>query len=132
MITSTSRSNSRRQAANFSCVSRARDDTAALIYTSGSTGQPKGGAIAVNFLATIWPYVIYGLDLRRDDIFWPTGDPGWGYGFVCYLSALAAGATVISVQQNPTAELCLSILQTLSRHQSGDDADAAAQSAGAG
>ncbi len=100
-----------KEATEFSCVLRARDDTAAIIYTSGSTGQPKGGSIAVNFLAAIWPYVIYGLDLRRDDIFWPTGDPGWGYGFVCYLSALAAGATVISVQQNPTAELCLSILQ---------------------
>jgi acetyl-CoA synthetase len=103
-----------KEAAGFSCIPRARDDTAAIIYTSGSTGQPKGGSIAVNFLAAIWPYVIYGLDLRRDDIFWPTGDPGWGYGFVCYLSALAAGATVISVQQNPTAELCLSILQRYS------------------
>jgi acetyl-CoA synthetase len=99
------------EAAEFSCILRARDETAAIIYTSGSTGQPKGGSIAVNFLAAIWPYVVYGLDLRRDDIFWPTGDPGWGYGFVCYLSALAAGATVISVEQNPTAELCLSILQ---------------------
>src|SRR5579872_759400 len=95
----------------FSCVFRARHDTAAIIYTSGSTGQPKGGSIAVNFLAAIWPYAVYGLDLRGDDIFWPTGDPGWGYGFVCYLSALAAGATVVSVEQNPTAELCLSILQ---------------------
>ena len=55
--------------------------------------------------------MVYGLDLRHDDIVWPTGDPGWGYGFVCYLTALAAGATVISVQQNPTAELCLSILK---------------------
>jgi acetyl-CoA synthetase len=99
------------EAAEYLCIPRARDDTAAIIYTSGSTGQPKGGSIAVNFLAAIWPYVVYGLDLRRDDIFWPTGDPGWGYGFVCYLTALAAGATVISVQQNPTAELCLSILQ---------------------
>jgi acetyl-CoA synthetase len=99
------------EAAEFSCILRARDETAAIIYTSGSTGQPKGGSIAVNFLAAIWPYVVYGLDLRRDDIFWPTGDPGWGYGFVCYLSALAAGATVISLEQNPTAELCLSILQ---------------------
>jgi acetyl-CoA synthetase len=99
------------QVPEFANVPRARDDTAVIIYTSGSTGQPKGGSIAVNFLAAIWPYVVYGLDLRRDDIFWPTGDPGWGYGFVCYLSALAVGATVISVQQNPTAELCLSILQ---------------------
>jgi acetyl-CoA synthetase len=100
-----------KQASDFACVPRARDDIAVLIYTSGSTGQPKGGSIAVNFLAAIWPYVVYGLDLRGDDVFWPTGDPGWGYGFVCYLSAFALGATVISVQQNPTADLCLSILQ---------------------
>jgi acetyl-CoA synthetase len=101
----------RQQSVEFSCVLRARDDIATLIYTSGSTGQPKGGAIAVNFLASIWPYAMYGLDLRREDIFWPTGDPGWGYGFVCYLTALAVGATVISVQQNPTAELSLAVLQ---------------------
>jgi acetyl-CoA synthetase len=102
---------SAREATGFSCRPRDREDPAALIYTSGSTGQPKGGAIAVNFLAAIWPYLVYGLDLRRDDMFWPTGDPGWGYGFVCYLGALAAGGTVISVRQNPSAELCLSILQ---------------------
>ena len=101
----------KREAADFSCVLRNREDAAAIIYTSGSTGQPKGGTIAVNFLAAVWPYIVYGLDLQRDDIFWPTGDPGWGYGFVCYLGALAAGGTVISVQQNPNAELCLSILE---------------------
>ena len=53
-----------REAADFSCVLRDRDDAAALIYTSGSTGQPKGGTIAVNFLAAVWPYIVYGLDLR--------------------------------------------------------------------
>lgn len=99
------------ESAEFAAVARDRDEPAALIYTSGSTGQPKGGAIAVNFLAAIWPYIVYGLDLQRDDILWPTGDPGWGYGFICYLGALAAGATVVSVEQNPTAELCLSILE---------------------
>ena len=97
--------------AEFSPVLRERSDIAALIYTSGSTGLPKGGAIAVNFLGAIWPYIVYGLDFRRDDVFWPTGDPGWGYGFVCYLGALAAGGTVICVEENPTAELCLSILE---------------------
>ena len=100
-----------REPAQFSCTLRNRDDVAALIYTSGSTGPPKGGAIAVNFLAAIWPYIDYGLDFRHDDIFWPTGDPGWGYGFVCHLGALAAGGTVVLVEENPTAELCLSILQ---------------------
>jgi acetyl-CoA synthetase len=100
-----------KESSEFSSVVRDRRDIAALIYTSGSTGLPKGGAIAVNFLGAIWPYMVYGLDFQSDDVFWPTGDPGWGYGFVCYLGALAAGGTVVSVEDNPTAELCLSILQ---------------------
>jgi acetyl-CoA synthetase len=91
-------------------VARRRDDPAAIIYTSGSTGQPKGGVIAVNFLAAVWPYIVYGLDLKPDDVFWPTGDPGWGYGFVCYLGALAMGATVISLEPNPSPQMLLSIL----------------------
>lgn len=89
------------EAPEFDCVPRDRDDPAALIYTSGSTGQPKGGTLAVNLLGAIWPYIVYGLDLKQDDILWPTGDPGWGYGFICYLGALAMGATVVSVQQIP-------------------------------
>ncbi|MCG6205529.1 AMP-binding protein [Rhodopseudomonas sp. HC1] len=97
--------------ASFTSVMRGRDDAAALIYTSGSTGQPKGGAIAVNFLAAISPYISYGLDLLPDDVLWPTGDPGWGYGFVCYLGALAIGGTVVTVESNPTPEVFLSILE---------------------
>ena len=100
-----------REPASFGAIHRDRDDVATLIYTSGSTGQPKGGAIAVNFLAAVWPYVMYGLDLEDGDVFWPTGDPGWGYGFVCYLGALALGGTVVSVQSNPSPETCLSILR---------------------
>lgn len=96
--------------AEFAEVPRDRDSAATIIYTSGSTGDPKGGVIAVNFLAAIWPYIIYGIDLQTDDVLWPTGDPGWGYGFVCYLGALACGATVVSLQPNPSAELALSII----------------------
>jgi acetyl-CoA synthetase len=97
-----------REPASFSAV---HCHLASLIYTSGSTGLPKGGAIAVNFLAAVWPYIIYGLDLQDGDVFWPTGDPGWGYGFVCYLGALALGGTLISVQCNPSPEMCLSVLE---------------------
>ena len=100
-----------RERTSFEPVHRDRDDIAALIYTSGSTGPPKGGAIAVNFLAAVWPYIVYGLDLTDRDVIWPTGDPGWGYGFVCYLGALALGATVLSVQNNPSPEMCLSLLE---------------------
>ncbi len=89
---------------------RDRADTVALIYTSGSTGRSKGGAIATNFLAAVWPYLTLGADLRADDIVWPTGDPGWGYGFVCYLGALAMGATIVSTAANPAPEVCLDLL----------------------
>jgi acetyl-CoA synthetase len=89
----------------------ARDEPAAIIYTSGSTGQPKGCVIAANILAAMWPYVHFGLDLRRDsDVFWPTGDPSWGYGLCCYLPALAMGASVLCVEANATADVCLDIV----------------------
>jgi acetyl-CoA synthetase len=87
-----------------------RHDPAAIIYTSGSTGQPKGCVIAANILAAMWPYVHYGLDLRKDDVFWPTGDPSWGYGLCCYLPALARGASVLSVESNATPEVCRDII----------------------
>lgn len=99
------------QSIEFRNVTRNREDPAAIIYTSGSTGQPKGGVIAVNFLSAIYPYINYGLDLAEGDVFWPTGDPGWGYGFVCYLGAIAAGRTVVTIEQNPTAEMFMSVVE---------------------
>jgi acetyl-CoA synthetase len=51
-----------------------------LHYTSGTTGQPKGaqhahGSIWSQVLTTHWV-----LDLRDDDIYWCTADPGWVTG----------------------------------------------------
>jgi acetyl-CoA synthetase len=100
-----------RQTTDFKPVPLARDDTAAIIYTSGSTGEPKGCVIAVNMLAAIWPYIRYGVDLQAEnDVFWPTGDPGWGYGLCCYLPALAAGAKVLCVQWNPKPDEFIHLL----------------------
>ncbi len=97
-----------RESAAFAPVLCRRDEPAAIIYTSGSTGPPKGCVIAVNLLAAIWPYIRYGVNLREEsDFFWPTGDPGWGYGLCCYLPAFAAGAKVLSVQANPNAKACI-------------------------
>lgn len=87
-----------------------RDDAAVLLYTSGSTGPPKGVQIAQNFLVAIYPYVRYAINLRSDDVFWPTGDPGWGYGLICYMEALALGVPVTCVEATPTPDLCLSLL----------------------
>ncbi|MCK5832100.1 acetate--CoA ligase [bacterium] len=51
-----------------------------LHYTSGTTGQPKGAlhvhsSIICQHITTKWV-----LDLRDDDIYWCTADPGWVTG----------------------------------------------------
>ena len=97
---------------SFEAIKVARTDPAFIIYTSGSTGRPKGCVIAANILAAMWPYVRYSLDLRpATDVFWPSGDPSWGYGLCCYLPALAAGASVISVESNASAAVCLEVIK---------------------
>lgn len=100
----------RKEPAQFQNLRVRRDDPVAIIYTSGSTGMPKGGMIAANLLASIWPYLRYGVALRDNDRFWPTGDPGWGYGLICYLSALSLGGTVVSVRSNLKAPEALALM----------------------
>ncbi|MFD2370973.1 acetate--CoA ligase [Brevibacillus sp. GCM10020057] len=57
-----------------------REDGMILNYTSGSTGKPKGvlhvhDAMIHQKLAGQWVY-----DLREDDVYWCTADPGWVTG----------------------------------------------------
>jgi len=72
------------------------EDRALLHFTSGTTGPPKAAvhvhAAVLGHLAT----ARLALDLRPDDVFWCTADPGWvtgtSYGIV---APLACGATSI-------------------------------------
>jgi acetyl-CoA synthetase len=100
-----------RRPAGLAPVPRRRDAPAVLLYTSGSTGPPKGVAIAQNLIVAVYPYIRYAVDLRSDDVFWPTGDPGWGYGLVCYALSLALGIGVVSFEGAWAPETALQILQ---------------------
>jgi acetyl-CoA synthetase len=72
------------------------EDMALLHFTSGTTGRPKG---AVHVHAAVVAHRVtaeFALDLRPDDVFWCTADPGWvtgmSYGVI---APLTLGATVI-------------------------------------
>lgn len=82
--------------AKFETVPMNPEDYAFMLYTSGTTGKPKGvvhchQAIIQQHLTAKWV-----LDLKEDDIYWCTADPGWVTG-ISYgiLGSWSNGATTV-------------------------------------
>ncbi|RKL66946.1 acetate--CoA ligase [Salipaludibacillus neizhouensis] len=57
-----------------------REDGMILHYTSGSTGKPKGVLHVHNAMIQQYQTAKWVLDLKDDDIYWCTADPGWVTG----------------------------------------------------
>lgn len=57
-----------------------RDDPLILHYTSGSTGKPKGVLHVQNAMIGHYQTAKWVLDIRDEDIYWCTADPGWVTG----------------------------------------------------
>jgi acetyl-CoA synthetase len=57
-----------------------REDGMILHYTSGSTGKPKGVLHVHNAMIQHYQTAKWVLDLKEDDTYWCTADPGWVTG----------------------------------------------------
>lgn len=57
-----------------------RDDGLILHYTSGSTGKPKGVLHVQQAMIQHYQTGKWVLDIKEDDIYWCTADPGWVTG----------------------------------------------------
>ncbi|WP_077329879.1 acetate--CoA ligase [Virgibacillus siamensis] len=56
------------------------EDGMVIHYTSGSTGKPKGVYHVHNAMIQHYATVEWVLDLKKDDVYWCTADPGWVTG----------------------------------------------------
>ncbi|KOS24894.1 acetyl-CoA synthetase [Bacillus anthracis] len=57
-----------------------REDGLILHYTSGTTGKPKGVLHTQNAMVQHYQTAKWVLDLKEDDVYWCTADPGWVTG----------------------------------------------------
>lgn len=91
--------------ANGKCPTEVMDaeDPLFILYTSGSTGKPKailhthGG-----YMVGTYTTMKYAFDIRDEDRFWCTADPGWitGHSYIVY-GPLLNGATVFMFEGGP-------------------------------
>jgi acetyl-CoA synthetase len=82
--------------AQFEIAATGPDDPALLHFTSGTTGTPKGAVHVHEAVIMHRVSARYALDLRPEDIFWCTADPGWvtgtSYGVI---APLTLGTTLV-------------------------------------
>ncbi len=76
------------------------EQLAILHFTSGTTGRPKAAMHVHGAIAAHYATARLALDLKPDDIYWCTADPGWvtgtSYGII---GPLSVGCTMIADEE---------------------------------
>lgn len=94
------------------CEQTQAEDMALLHFTSGTTGKPKGVIHVHEAVKHHINSAYYALDLKPDDIYWCTADPGWVTGTTYGIIApLCLGVTMIVDEAEFDAERWYQILQ---------------------
>ena len=79
------------------------EDPFFILYTSGSTGKPKGSVHTCGgYMVGTYYTSKYIFDIKDNDTYWCTADPGWitGHSYIVY-GPLAVGATVFITELTP-------------------------------
>jgi acetyl-CoA synthetase len=77
------------------------EDMALLHFTSGTTGRPKGAIHVHGAVVGHHVTAAYALDLRPDDVFWCTADPGWVTGMSYGVIAPLTHGVTVMVENGP-------------------------------
>ena len=101
-------------APDFDPVMRHGDDLLLMMATSGTTGPAKGVPVPLSALTAFRAYMIDGIDLQPDDVFWNIADPGWAYGlYYAILGPLLIGHATTLVEGPFSVDGSYDIIQRL-------------------
>ncbi len=97
---------------SFKAVEMAPTDPYIIHYTSGSTGKPKGVLLGHRAMSQQLMACRYVVDLKEEDTYWCTADPGWVTGTsVGIFGPWYLGTTIVSYEGRFDARVWYSIIQ---------------------
>jgi acetyl-CoA synthetase len=100
--------------AGFKAVPMRPGDPYIIHYTSGSTGKPKGILLAHRAMVQQLAGAKFVADLREDDTYWCTADPGWVTGTsIGIFGPWYLGVTIISYEGRFDARTWYSLLERM-------------------